>query len=317
MESTTEGVEADRRPCAHPVHDQIPLNWTLPGGRCISCWNTHLDTDLALSGRCEPAFRIGIQLEGRSHMRLQGGPSLALSPGMAVVMSTQQTVTGHDDLVGAQSMQLVEFSIPANALPHFCDPARLQHPPNLVEDCSLPAQGAFMAGIVASNDLMRVGRDILGGGRIDVALQPLYLGAKIDEALALVLSDLLAADAWNGTSAARDRRPLLDARRLLDEQYEQDWTVPRLAERVGMSEKRLQSGFKSLFGATVRTYLIRTRIEAASRLLARGECVTETAYAVGFSSLSHFSKIYKECMGRAPRDWALHAAARPNAQDRA
>jgi AraC-like DNA-binding protein len=39
--------------------------------------------------------------------------------------------------------------------------------------------------------------------------------------------------------------------------------------------------------------------------LAEGASVTETAYAVGFSSLSHFSKVYRSVMGVRPKAWSM------------
>ena len=51
-------------------------------------------------------------------------------------------------------------------------------------------------------------------------------------------------------------------------------------------------------------------MDTAADMLAKGASVTETAYAVGFSSLSHFSKVFRNAKGAAPKQWALgsHAA---------
>ena len=102
-----------------------------------------------------------------------------------------------------------------------------------------------------------------------------------------------------------DRQRLLQAKSRLESSYGQNWTVPALASAVGLNEKRLQSGFQSLFGLSIHAQLTQIRMDAAADMLAKGASVTETAYAVGFSSLSHFSKAFRSIRGMAPKQWAL------------
>ncbi|WP_333628202.1 AraC family transcriptional regulator, partial [Stenotrophomonas cyclobalanopsidis] len=103
--------------------------------------------------------------------------------------------------------------------------------------------------------------------------------------------------------AARERQRVLQARALLDARFGEEWPLERLAREVGLGEKRLQAGFRALVGTSVHGHLREVRLQAAGRMLHGGHSVTDTALAVGFSSLSHFSKAFRTQMGCTPRAW--------------
>ena len=58
---------------------------------------------------------------------------------------------------------------------------------------------------------------------------------------------------------------------------------------------------------TISRYLRNLRLERAAELLRSGRSnVTEAAMAVGYSSLSHFSKAFAEMFGVCPCAFPLH-----------
>ena len=74
-----------------------------------------------------------------------------------------------------------------------------------------------------------------------------------------------------------------------------------LARTVGLPHPKLNYGFREIYGTTFFDYLRQTRLKKAGSLLAEGRMnVTEAAYAVGYSSLSQFSKSFKNYHGTAP-----------------
>ncbi len=77
--------------------------------------------------------------------------------------------------------------------------------------------------------------------------------------------------------------------------------IVELARQVGMCQSRLYRCFKEVYGVTPFDYLRHKRMEMASRLLEQGEMnVTQIAFAVGYSSLSHFSKAFRQYKGYLP-----------------
>ena len=74
-----------------------------------------------------------------------------------------------------------------------------------------------------------------------------------------------------------------------------------LAEQVGCGTFHLSRMFSQQVGQTVPQYLRQLRLEKAAQLLREGRHnVTEAATAVGYSSLSHFSKAFWETYGCCP-----------------
>ena len=74
-----------------------------------------------------------------------------------------------------------------------------------------------------------------------------------------------------------------------------------LAEFAGMSHPKLNRCFRQFYGKTVFQYLRDERFKKARVLIEdQGRTVTEAAYLVGYSSLSHFSKAYKHHYGISP-----------------
>lgn len=99
-----------------------------------------------------------------------------------------------------------------------------------------------------------------------------------------------------------------DAERLLfiRNQMLSDLSVPpvlnELAQTAAMSETKLKQLFKQTFGDTVYNYYQRARMEEAAFLLRQGKrSVAEAGYELGFSNLSHFSRLFEKYYGVTPK----------------
>ncbi len=78
-------------------------------------------------------------------------------------------------------------------------------------------------------------------------------------------------------------------------------TLEMLGAEVGCGAFHLSRTFSQHLGRTMPQYLRGLRLERAAQLLRDGRCnVTEAAMAVGYSSLSHFSKAFWEAFGCCP-----------------
>jgi AraC-like DNA-binding protein len=78
-------------------------------------------------------------------------------------------------------------------------------------------------------------------------------------------------------------------------------TLSQLGREVGCSPFYLSRIFSENTGMTISRYLRNLRLERAADLLRSGRVnVTEAAMAVGYSSLSHFSKAFAAMFGVCP-----------------
>ena len=81
--------------------------------------------------------------------------------------------------------------------------------------------------------------------------------------------------------------------------------VEFLAENIGISRVHLYRKLKELANQSPSEFIKTIRIKQAAKLLANQKVqVSEVAYAVGFSNLSHFSNSFKEFYGISPTEYA-------------
>jgi AraC-like DNA-binding protein len=136
------------------------------------------------------------------------------------------------------------------------------------------------------------------------ALKRLYYESK---ALELITCSVAALAAPAPTPAAKRPLPSEDAerirhvRRVMEQEYQNPPRLLDLARSVGISHPKLNSCFRKAYGVTIFEYLREVRLNKARSLLESGRMnVTEAAFEVGYSSLSHFSKAFREHFGVSP-----------------
>ncbi|MEO5917768.1 MAG: AraC family transcriptional regulator [Luteolibacter sp.] len=99
----------------------------------------------------------------------------------------------------------------------------------------------------------------------------------------------------------RDRDPVKRAIHLLRERLDQPLDLTAIAKEVGVAPHHLSRRVSSETGTTLQRHLRRLRIERACEALDSGKMnVTEVALEVGYQSLSHFAKAFREETGESP-----------------
>ncbi|WP_213716284.1 AraC family transcriptional regulator [Cedecea lapagei] len=84
-----------------------------------------------------------------------------------------------------------------------------------------------------------------------------------------------------------------------------NWTLEKLAGRVGMSRSAFAARFKAVTGASAIDYLTRWRMMlACDRLRQSGDSLARIAVALGYESESAFGKAFKRVMGCSPRQYS-------------
>lgn len=96
---------------------------------------------------------------------------------------------------------------------------------------------------------------------------------------------------------------VIGLRNYILENYEQDLNLDFLAEQFHTSKFHLLRMFKRYYGQSPHQFLIEKRIERAKSYLREGNTVSECCFAMGFSSLSSFSKLFKTKTGLSPSEF--------------
>lgn len=128
----------------------------------------------------------------------------------------------------------------------------------------------------------------------------IYLEAKALELLAYLITDLHPENV-STILHPEEQKLVFRAREILIQNLEEPPSLLELARKVGLNEYKLKVGFREIFGTTVFGCLRHERLEHARQLLEEGtKSVTEVAYSVGYSSLSHFAKAFARHFGIKP-----------------
>ncbi|WP_299391286.1 AraC family transcriptional regulator [uncultured Gelidibacter sp.] len=85
---------------------------------------------------------------------------------------------------------------------------------------------------------------------------------------------------------------------------EKTYNISDIAKEVGLTEAKLQEGFKILFNTTVNNYITDIRLDIASTLLRdKNFNISEVVYKIGLTSRSYFSKIFKDNYQMTPTEY--------------
>lgn len=180
--------------------------------------------------------------------------------------------------------------------------------PSILAECMRPGMesGCRYSGLLSTQT-----REIIRG-IIDCKLsgfnRKIFLESK---ALELLFSQLNQLDDTTArcrktcglacTLDPQDKKQAEEARNQLLKNMETPPSLYDLARSAGMSHPKLNRCFKHMYGMTVFQYLRYERLNKARGMLENeGVTVTETAYQVGYDSLSHFSQAYKKQFGNSP-----------------
>ncbi|MEA5451760.1 AraC family transcriptional regulator [Leptolyngbya sp. CCNP1308] len=133
----------------------------------------------------------------------------------------------------------------------------------------------------------------------------LYLQGKVFELMALQLDGLL-----NEGTATPSASPKADtvarihyAAEILRSHLEQPPHQTELSQRVGLSDRTLQKGFKTVFGLTPFAYLTQQRMHQAEHLLRQPHrTVAEVANMMGYANPAQFAAAFKRQFGLTPRE---------------
>jgi AraC-like DNA-binding protein len=100
-------------------------------------------------------------------------------------------------------------------------------------------------------------------------------------------------------SPAHER--ILEVVRYINSQYMQDLSLPIVAEKFYVSPYYLSRFFKEATGFTFVEYLNSVRVKEAKQLLEQTSLKASLiARKVGFGSITHFGRVFKQVTGHAP-----------------
>lgn len=105
--------------------------------------------------------------------------------------------------------------------------------------------------------------------------------------------------------AANAEPPVITkAKQFIQENYTEDLSLGQVAAAVHTSIFYFCKLFRKVTGATFTEFVSRTRVEKAKHLLLNPNLrISEIAYEIGFQSLTHFNRVFKNVVGESPTNY--------------
>ncbi|HWV70543.1 MAG TPA: AraC family transcriptional regulator [Pseudosphingobacterium sp.] len=141
------------------------------------------------------------------------------------------------------------------------------------------------------------------------SLNNFYVQIKVQELMYLLFTKLSLRENTTFKSInSNDAERLLVIRNEILSDLSTPPLIGELATIASMSETKLKLLFKQTFGDTIYNYYQRARMEEAAFLLKQAKhSVSEVGYELGFSNLSHFSRLFEKQYGITPKKFSYTA----------
>jgi len=137
-------------------------------------------------------------------------------------------------------------------------------------------------------------------------INKLLLESYVLELLSINIDRLLCKDNGRNSISQLSRTDidsLTYAREILLNRLESPPSLLELSRMICMNDCKLKRSFKQYFGNTVYEFVREQRLEKAFALLEQGKHnVSESAFAVGYTNVSHFSEAFQKKFGILPRE---------------
>lgn len=265
------------------------------------------------------AARFGQTRRAMLHFVLDGTATITSSDGSTARLGkgdAAMLIYGDRHVIGdgADGATLVEMSLDGgDALAEEPATIRLGDGRVGVSLMSAALDFAYMspaaAAIRAAPDLWAM-RAVLS---LDTALIAASLRGPGAKAFATALGNLLVVQGlreitdryWRDTEIevrAPGTRRIAAAVQLLHAHPDQRWTLPKIAQSVGLSRSSFAEAFTAQIGMPPGTYLSRLRLERAAQLLSSGAIpIAEVARRAGYAVPSSFVRAFTRQHGMSPK----------------
>jgi AraC-like DNA-binding protein len=142
---------------------------------------------------------------------------------------------------------------------------------------------------------------------IPETLYPLYYRLKAEELICLVFAEMLKRENTPMQAINEiDAEKIYKVRAKILSELSVSPILEDLAKGAGMSESKLKRLFKQIFGESIFNYYQTFRMKEAARLLKEHRLsVSEVGYALGFSNLGHFTRVFEAHNGMKPKKFSL------------
>lgn len=97
---------------------------------------------------------------------------------------------------------------------------------------------------------------------------------------------------------------IADIKHYIDDNYEENFTLPAMARRCGLNTSYFSRAFREEVGMPPFEYINRIRVQKSCLLLKRTDMtILEIALSVGYNNVSFFNRYFRKIMKMSPREY--------------
>ena len=180
---------------------------------------------------------------------------------------------------------------------------QINHP---VVESVLKAGDNFVLETGISTAIIRTANDLVDHS-ISVSLESYYNKLKCEELLCQIFNLLIKRNAVpTGKMHINDIKAIYGIKNRILLHLNIAPNIASLSKNAGISEPKLRKLFKQTFNKGVFEYYQYSRMLQAARLLKdKHLSVSEVGYQLGFTNLSHFSKVFEKHFGLKPKKYSM------------
>jgi len=169
----------------------------------------------------------------------------------------------------------------------------------------LEAKGNFVFESVLSAQILNVAGDFIQEPVAEY-LEKHYYKLKCEELLCYIFTILMQRETVPSNSMhIDDIKAIYAIKSRLQSQLDKPPNIAFQAREAGMSEPKLRKLFKQTFGKGVFEYFQSLRMQEAARLLKEMRLtVSEVGYRLGFTNMSHFTRVFEQHTGVKPKKYS-------------
>lgn len=185
---------------------------------------------------------------------------------------------------------------------------KIHHP---VVESVLEAKDDFVFESGISSEMVKIASEFLHQP-VPESLESHFYKLKCEELLCYTFALLMQREAIPMSKMHMDDIKAIYAIKLrLQSHLYQAPDIASLAKEGGMSQPKLRKLFKQTFGKGVFEYYQSARMREAARLLNEKRLtVSEVGYQLGFTNLSHFSRVFELHIGMKPKKYLVNYPTR-------
>ena len=142
--------------------------------------------------------------------------------------------------------------------------------------------------------------------QVDETFTLFFLRIKAEELVCRLLMELEKRDEKHLSALnTHDIQAIYKVKEHMLEHLETPPIIKNLAVIATMSPSKLKRLFRQIFGNSIFSYYQEFRIQEAARLLKEEKLsVSDAGYRMGFTNLSHFSRVFKDHIGLKPKQYS-------------